>query len=137
MRNVVAAAANRRRIRRGIRARHRTELADLVVLLALSGSPTTSYAAVISLKRSSAPGIGVGVVLLGELPVGARQLLLGRRLRTHREPSSSPFRTIHAARALVPSVPVVTQACTVVHLLTRAPAPWPGGSPDPSTCIPA
>ena len=48
---------------------------------ASSVSPSTSYAAEISLKRSSAvlvAGVRVGVVLLGELLVGARDLLVGR-----------------------------------------------------------
>ena len=52
--------------------------------LRFSASPSTSYAAEISLKRSSAavlPGVGVGVILLRELLVGARELLLGRARR--------------------------------------------------------
>ena len=52
--------------------------------LRFSASPSTSYAAFTSLKRSSdaaLPGVGVGVMLLGQLLVGARQLLLGRARR--------------------------------------------------------
>ena len=67
--------------------------------LRFSASPSTSCAAEISLKRSSAlavAGVGVGVELLRELPVGARDLLLGRVRATRRARRSSPSRTTPA-----------------------------------------
>ena len=50
----------------------------------LSGSPSTSYASLISLNRASAdlsPGIDVGMVLARQLPVRLLDFLVRRRLR--------------------------------------------------------
>ena len=121
---------------------HRTELADLVVLLALLRVADDVVRSGDLLEALLRPGIGVGVVLLGELAVGARQLLLGRCLRTHRERVVvllEPFTLRgHSLSFLIVSRPhrvpgriVRVRRCSS---LTRAPAPWPGGSPGPSTC---
>ena len=58
-----------------------TEGADLVVLLALGRVPEHVVGGRDVLEAILGSGVGVGVVLLGQLPVGARDLLLGGRVR--------------------------------------------------------
>ena len=69
------------RTRAGARSDH---LADLVVLLALLGVAEHVVGRgdlLEALLGLLVAGVGVGVELLGQLPVGARDLLLGRALR--------------------------------------------------------
>jgi hypothetical protein len=60
-------------------AGHRTVLADLVVLLALVGVAEHVVGRADLLEALLRARVGVRVVLLGQLPVGARDLLVGGR----------------------------------------------------------
>ncbi len=57
----------------------RTVTADLVVLLALLGIPQYVVGRADLLEALLRSWVGIGVVLLGELAVGARDLFVGRR----------------------------------------------------------
>ena len=87
--------------------------ADLVVLLALGGVAEHVVGGRDLLEAVLRAGVGVGVVLLGQLAVGPGDLLVGGRRATRRAPGSSPSRT---TRAVAP--------CSAL-----APGPWPGAAP--------
>ena len=97
----------RRRSRRAARAdARRDHRADLVVLLALLGVAehvVRGRDLLEALLGLVVAGVRVGVELLRELLVGARDLLVGRALAARRAPRSSPSRTTLAVRAICAS----------------------------------
>ena len=97
--------AERAAARRAEATAHRAVPADLVVLLALLGVAEHVVGRADLLEALLRSRVGVGVVLLGQLAVGARDLLVGRRRARRRAPCSSPSRTIRAVRPRVSSPP--------------------------------
>ena len=107
------------------------EAADLVVLLALGLVAEHVVGGRDLLEPLLRAGVGVRVVLLGQLAVGLGDLLLGRALGHPQTPCSSPSRTTHAGapwrspphfdhrRPQHPPLPAVAGPQDLGHLL------WP------------